>query len=149
MARGSPMGQGKVTEMREMNVIKAYGRCHCGKVAFEISLPSTISVQHCNCSICSMSGYIHLIVPGGDFQLVRGREYLTEYAFNTGIARHLFCSVCGVKSFYVPRSNPDGFSVNLRCLELPETVTVKEEHFDGQNWELHGENLRHLSKLES
>src|SRR5438270_838076 len=64
-----------------------------------------------------MSGYLHLIVPRARFRLLRGADALSEYTFNTGTARHLFCRRCGVKSFYVPRSNPEGYSVNVRCLD--------------------------------
>ena len=73
--------------------------------------------RECNCSICRMTGYLHLIVDEERFRLDQGRRRLATYSFNTGTAKHLFCSVCGVKSFYVPRSNPDGFSVNVRCLD--------------------------------
>ena len=93
-----------------------------------------------------MLGFVHLIVPAKRFSLIQGEEYLREYRFNTGTARHLFCSHCGVKSFYVPRSNPDGISVNLRCLKLPPDLQVTEENFDGKNWEQHADDLRHLSK---
>ncbi len=122
------------------------GGCHCGAVEYEVMVGRKLLVQECNCSICSMSGYLHLIVPAGDFRLISGEDRLSEYRFNKGIARHLFCSRCGVKSFYVPRSNPDGFSVNVNCLDLPADVVVTVEKFDGQNWELHAGALEHLSK---
>jgi hypothetical protein len=121
------------------------GHCHCGAVAFEVDAPGALVVQECNCSICSMSGYWHLIVPAGRFRLLRGTEALAEYKFNTGLARHLFCRTCGVKSFYVPRSNPDGVSVNARCLERATIAGLRVEPFDGQNWEESAEALRHLS----
>ena len=127
--------------------MRVNGGCHCGCVAFEVMIEKEIIVQHCNCSMCSMLGFVHLIVPAAHFRLLRGEEYLREYRFNSGTAQHLFCSRCGVKSYYVPRSNPDGFSVNLRCLELPEGVRVIEENFDGRNWEQHADELRHLSNL--
>lgn len=129
-----------------MNETIAKGGCHCGTVAFEVKVENSITVQHCNCSMCSMLGYIHLIVPANHFRLIRGEEFLTEYVFNTGTAKHLFCSRCGIKSFYVPRSNPDGFSINLRCLDLPQGIAVTEEAFDGENWEKHADDLRHLSR---
>lgn len=132
-----------------MNQYTVGGGCHCGRVAFEVMVDKQIVVQHCNCSMCSMLGFIHLIVPAAQFRLIRGQEFLREYRFNTGAARHLFCMHCGVKSFYVPRSNPDGFSVNLRCLNLPSEVQVTEEDFDGRNWEQHADELRHLSKPSS
>ena len=106
------------------------GGCHCGAVAFEVEAPARVTVSECGCSICRMSGYLHLIVPRSRFRLLRGAEALTEYRFNTGIAQHLFCSRCGVKSFYVPRSNPDGYSVNLRCLDRSTVAEVVMESFD-------------------
>lgn len=122
------------------------GGCHCGAVVFEFDAPAAVLVQHCNCSICAMTGFEHLIVPGRAFRLLRGQEALTTYTFNTGVARHLFCRVCGIKSFYVPRSNPDGYSVNLRCVRPGTIETVNYESFDGQNWEQHGHALAHLSR---
>jgi len=77
-----------------------------------------------------MSGYLHLIVPRSRFRLLRGADELTEYTFNTRTARHLFCRHCGVKSFYVPRSNPDAYSVNVRCLEPAGIEHVEVEPFD-------------------
>jgi hypothetical protein len=106
------------------------GGCHCGAVAFEVDAPARVTVSECNCSICRMSGYLHLIVPRAQFRLLRGTDALSEYTFNTGTARHLFCRRCGVKSFYVPRSNPDGYSVNVRCLD-PSTL----EHIDREPFE--------------
>jgi len=111
------------------------GGCHCGRVRFEAQAPARVQVTECNCSMCARSGYLHLIVPKERFKLVSGAEALTTYQFNTGTARHLFCSVCGVKSFYVPRSHPDGYSVNARCLDegtLEEMTIVRK---DGKNWE--------------
>ncbi|TLZ35760.1 MAG: GFA family protein [Gammaproteobacteria bacterium] len=93
------------------------GGCHCGAIAFEVDAPARVTVSECDCSICRMSGYLHLIVPRARFRLLRGADALSEYTFNTGTARHLFCRRCGVKSFYVPRSNPEGYSVNVRCLD--------------------------------
>ena len=87
-----------------------------------------------------MTGFLHIVVPHQDFDLVTGREALTSYRFGTGAAEHLFCSVCGVKSFYQPRSHPDAWSVNTNCLDEPPELAV--EQFDGRNWESAGEGLR-------
>jgi len=111
------------------------GGCHCGKVRFEVSAPSRLSVLECNCSICTKSGYLHLIVPKSQFRLLEGEAFLTSYAFNTGVARHLFCSVCGIKSFYVPRSHPDGYSVNARCLDSATIEALIVEPCNGREWE--------------
>lgn len=122
------------------------GGCHCGDVAFEVEAPARLTVQDCNCSMCSMTGYLHLIVPANRFRLLRGDDRLTAYTFNTGVARHLFCRRCGIKSFYVPRSNPDGYSVNARCLDRSTIVHLAIEPFDGQNWERSAAALAHLSR---
>ena len=111
------------------------GGCHCGAVAFEVLAPDEIQAKDCNCSICRMTGYVHLIVPKERFRLLAGENTLTTYSFNTGTAQHHFCSVCGIKSFYVPRSKPDGFSVNVRCLEEGAVHVTRVTPFDGQHWE--------------
>jgi len=93
-----------------------------------------------------MTDYLHLIVPASRFRLILGAEDLTTYTFNTGTARHLFCKICGIKSFYVPRSNPDGYSVNVRCLD-PSTIEGMDiEPYDGRNWEQSAATLAHLSR---
>lgn len=111
------------------------GGCHCGRVRFEVRAPARLAVYDCNCSMCAKSGYLHLIVPASQFTLLQGTEFLTTYTFNTGTAKHLFCSVCGVKSFYVPRSHPDGYSVNARCLDEGTAEAIDVEPIDGRNWE--------------
>lgn len=126
-------------------LIKHKGGCHCGRVLFEVLAPAVIEAVDCNCSICRKSGFLHLIVPKSRFTLIRGWESLSNYTFNTGIARHFFCNVCGIKSFYVPRSNPDGFSVNVRCLEPATIEKMKVTSFDGNHWETHANDLAALS----
>ncbi len=120
------------------------GSCHCGAVTFEVEAPDEILVQDCNCSICSKTGFLHLIVPKSRFRLLSGDDRLTRYTFGTGVAQHTFCTVCGVKPFYVPRSNPDGIDVNVRCLDPPPRH-VAIEPFDGRNWERNAAALAHLS----
>jgi len=116
-------------------MVRHSGGCHCGRIRFEVIAPSRLGVLDCNCSMCSKSGYLHLIVPKSRFQLLQGEEFLTTYTFNTKVAKHLFCSVCGVKSFYVPRSHPDGYSVNARCLDDGTVETLTIEPFNGREWE--------------
>ena len=106
------------------------GGCHCGRVSFEADAPAAITVLDCNCSICRMSGFWHLIVPAARFRLLTGLQDLVEYRFNTGAARHLFCRCCGIKSFYVPRSHPDGVSINARCLHAGSVVSITVVPFD-------------------
>jgi hypothetical protein len=111
------------------------GGCHCGRVRFAVTAPAHPQVSDCNCSICSKSGFLHLIVPKARFNLVSGAQHLTTYTFNTGTAQHLFCCVCGVKSFYVPRSYPHGYSVNARCLDEGPLAGLTVVPFDGKDWE--------------
>jgi hypothetical protein len=122
------------------------GGCHCRRVRFEVQAPADLQVQDCNCSLCRMTGFLHLIVPASRFRLVSGAEDISEYTFNTGVAKHRFCRVCGVKSFYIPRSNPDGVDVNVRCLDEGSVRSVQVESFDGANWERHAHSLAHLSR---
>jgi hypothetical protein len=129
-----------------MSLVTHRGGCHCGAVAFEVQAPARVTVSDCNCSICRMSGYLHLIVPQERLRLLRGAEALTTYSFNTGTARHLFCRHCGVKSFYVPRSNPDGYSVNLRCLDATTLEHVVIEPFDDNDRDSAEARLKHLSR---
>jgi len=120
------------------------GGCHCGAVRFEAEAPAALELDECNCSICYMSGYQHLIVPKDAFRLLQGEDNLTSYRFGTGVANHLFCKTCGVKSFYVPRSHPDGISVNGRCLDPGTFESISLTPFDGRNWE---KNVHKLEPL--
>jgi hypothetical protein len=121
------------------------GGCHCEAVAFEVDAPAKLTASDCSCSICRMTGFLHLIVPRSRFRLLRGKDELKEYQFNTGTARHLFCGRCGVKSFYVPRSNPDGYSVNVRCLDKATIEQVDIEPFDDNDREASEARIRGLS----
>lgn len=125
--------------------VRYEGGCHCGAVRFAIEAPASVEVEDCNCSICRKSGFLHLIVPKRNFELLRGAEMLTSYRFNTGVAEHLFCKVCGIKPYYIPRSNPDGVDINLRCLDTPP-VEVRVVAFDGVNWEQNAAALAHKSR---
>lgn len=129
-----------------MSLVTHHGGCHCGAVSFEVEAPARLTVSDCNCSICRMSGYLHLIVPRQRFRLLKGADSLTEYTFNTGTARHLFCSHCGVKSFYVPRSNPDGYSINARCLDHATIEQLDIEPFDDNDREAAEARSRALSR---
>jgi hypothetical protein len=115
--------------------MKIAGGCHCKAVRFEADVPQAVTVLDCNCSICSATGFRHLIVPHGDFRLLSDADSLTSYRFGTGAANHLFCSVCGIKSFYQPRSHPEAWSVNLKALDDVSGLSVTFQLFDGRNWE--------------
>ena len=124
------------------------GGCHCGEVKFEVRAPAAIEVHGCNCSICRRLGYLHLIVPRSCFRLIRGEDRLTSYRFHTRVAEHLFCEVCGVESFYVPRSHPEGISVNARCVDDSALRSIVIKPFDGANWEEHAAELPPLPESE-
>ena len=111
------------------------GGCHCRAVRIEAEVPARVEVLDCNCSICAVSGFRHLIVPHGGFRLLSGESALTSYRFGTGVAEHLFCRICGIKSFYQPRSHPQAWSVNLNALDHPELLEVHVTAFDGRDWE--------------
>ena len=121
------------------------GGCHCGAVAFEVDAPATIDALDCNCSICSKSGFLHLIVPRSRFRLLRGEDALTDYRFGTGVAVHRFCARCGIKGFYIPRSNPDGVDVNVRCLEPSTIAEVRVSLFDDRDRDAASAAIAHLS----
>jgi hypothetical protein len=130
----------------EQTLVTHRGGCHCRRVVFEVDAPSVMTVQDCNCSLCRMTGFLHLIVPASRFRLLSGESDLTEYTFNTGVAKHRFCRACGIKSFYIPRSNPDGIDVNARCLDEGTVSSLIVEPFDGREWERNAESLAHLSQ---
>lgn len=112
------------------------GGCHCGRVRFEVEAPDEIEALDCNCSICAKTGFLHLIVTRAQFRLLQGEEALSEYVWGTGAARHVFCRVCGIKSFYVPRSHPDGIDVNVRCLEAGTVAALRVVPFEGRgDWD--------------
>ena len=110
------------------------GGCHCGRVRFQV-IADLSSVTICNCTICAKKGIWHLIVSRNNFELLKGKDDLTTYEFNTRTAKHTFCKHCGVHPFYVPRSDPDKIDVNARCLDGFDTLGIAPKHFDGRNWE--------------
>lgn len=125
--------------------MKFQGSCHCKAIQFEIEAPNEIEVEDCNCSICNKAGFLHLILSLNKFKLLKGEEQLSTYTFNSGVAKHTFCKTCGIKPFYIPRSNPDGIDINVRCLDTkPETIHIVK--FDGQNWEANAHKVAHKSK---
>lgn len=115
--------------------MKLRGGCHCGTVRFAIAVEPPLELLDCNCSICSKSGFLHLIVPHERFELLNGADSLASYRFGSGTAEHLFCRTCGIKSYYQPRSHPDDWSVNFRCLDPSHGLEPAIRAFDGRNWE--------------
>ena len=115
--------------------VQAYqGSCHCGRVLFRV-MAALEKVVRCNCSICTKKGFLHLIVPLAQFELVSGADDLIVYTFNTGVAKHQFCRHCGIHPFYVPRSDPEKIDVNVRCLDGVDLAALRVDPFDGANWE--------------
>jgi hypothetical protein len=126
--------------MKGMQRMRTFeGGCHCGRVRLRITA-DLAHVAECNCSICTKKGFLHLIVPPERFELLRGKDELTTYEFNTRTAKHTFCRHCGIQAFYVPRSDPDKFSVNVRCLDDVDLTKIQPDVFDGKHWE---EAIRH------
>jgi hypothetical protein len=117
------------------------GGCHCGAVRFRVRVREPVAFD-CNCSICQMKGFLHLIVPPEDFVLERGEDALTVYEWGTRVAKHRFCKTCGSHPFYTPRSHPDRVDVNLRCLDGDVGGELSLQHFDGKNWEDNVESIR-------
>ena len=128
--------------VHDVRLLDHRGSCHCGAVRFRLRAPAQVIAEDCNCSICTKSAYLHLLVPAAHFTLERGADALRTYTFNTGVARHTFCAHCGVKPFYVPRSNPDGYSINLHCVDRRGFERIRVDAFDGRDWEQHAAALK-------
>jgi len=119
----------------DQGLVTHTGGCHCGRVRFEVRAAAELNVSQCNCSTCAKSGYLGLTVPKERFTLLQGGDSLTTYSFNTRVARHPFCRHCGIKSFYHPRSHPEGVTVNARCLDPESVASMRIRPFDGRRWE--------------
>lgn len=117
------------------------GGCHCGAVRYRVTIRKRDAIQ-CNCSMCSKKGFVHLIVPESDFELLRGEDTLTTYTFGTHTAKHHFCKRCGIHSYYRPRSHPDQIDVNVRCLDGVDPSSFRVSAFDGKRWEENVDELR-------
>lgn len=129
-----------------MALVTRQGGCHCGAVRFSVQAPQRLDVLDCNCSICRMTGFLHFIVPPSRFAITAGEAQLTEYRFNTGTARHFFCARCGVRPFYVPRSNPDGWDINARCLDGVRLDELHIAPFDDHRRDEATAAIHHLSQ---
>lgn len=128
--------------MPDMAALEVYeGGCHCGAVRFRVRTDSRIALV-CNCSVCTKKGLVHLIVRPDAFELLQGAEHLSVYTFNTGVAKHTFCRICGVQPFYTPRSHPDHVDVNVRCLDGDAMHAFELRPFDGANWEQNVHEIR-------
>ena len=119
------------------------GSCHCKQIQFEVTGKNNIQVLDCSCSICSIVNYKHYVVDKSQFKLLKGKKYLSTYTFNTKVAKHMFCKICGIKSFYIPRSHPDSISINLNCINSKTINKVKIIKFDGKHWK------KNINKIKS
>ncbi|MCP4007217.1 MAG: GFA family protein [bacterium] len=117
------------------------GGCHCRAVRFRVRVDEP-TVNECNCSICSKKGFLGLIVSADAFELLEGDDALETYRFNTGSAQHRFCRSCGIHPFSRPRSHPEGYDINIRCLDGDVLEEFACRPFDGQNWERSVEKIR-------
>lgn len=119
------------------------GGCHCRAIRFRVTVAKDEHIAwDCNCSMCRMKANLHLIVAKAAFELLSGADAITTYRFNTGVAKHTFCRVCGIHPFYTPRSHPDGVSVNLRCLDGDAMTRFEVRRFDGDQWESNVDKIR-------
>ena len=120
-----------------MSWVRHTGGCHCGKVRFEVLAPAKPEVLDCNCSICSKTGFLHLIVSKESFKLISGEGAMSEYQFNKHNIHHLFCATCGIQSF-ARGKRPDGaemmVAVNARCLDGVEPDSLKVKKVDGRKF---------------
>ena len=119
------------------------GGCHCGAVRFRIELEhDRRDVLDCNCSVCTKKGILHLIVPDARFTLTSGDDALVTYSFGTHISKHMFCRTCGMHPFYRPRSHPESWDVNVRCIDDVPLSHWNIRAFDGANWEASVNSIR-------
>ncbi|KAG8383667.1 hypothetical protein BUALT_Bualt04G0037700 [Buddleja alternifolia] len=117
-------------------IIVHNGGCHCRRIRWQVRAPPSVVAWQCNCSDCFMRGNTHFIVPSREFELNKdSTQFITTYTFGTHTAKHTFCKVCGITSFYIPRSNPDGVAVTFRCVDPGTLKHVEIKQFDGGNWE--------------
>lgn len=115
--------------------MKHKASCHCGAVKIVFEAPKSLEMLLCNCSICDVLGFQHVMVPKEDVSILSGKDQITTYTFGSHIAKHMFCHICGVKPLYQPRSHPENYSINFRCIQGGTLSISNTIEFDGQNWE--------------
>jgi hypothetical protein len=117
-----------------MSEAKKYaGGCHCGKVRYEVKLDLTKPVMSCNCSMCGRAGTFLTFVPASEFTLLAGEEILTDYQFNRHAIHHLFCNVCGIKSFARgSKGDQPMVAINARCLDDVDLSKLTVNQFNGK-----------------
>ena len=111
--------------------------CHCGAVEAEINLDGDLAkVIKCNCSICKRRGAIMSMVKNEDFKIVKGEDKLKLYQFHSKVAKHHFCSECGIQTHNLRRSDPNTYGINMGCIDeinVNELFKLKTFINDGQN----------------
>ena len=109
-------------------------QCHCGLIKAQINLKNLDKSLRCNCSICKRKGAIMTMVKNEDFKIIKGEKKLTLYQFHTKVAKHYFCSNCGIYTHHNPRSNPSMTGFNLGCLDDIDTFNLNNiSIIDGKN----------------
>ncbi|PON97644.1 Glutathione-dependent formaldehyde-activating enzyme/centromere protein V [Trema orientale] len=120
----------------DLELVMHNGGCHCRNVRWRVQAPKRVVAWECNCSDCSMRGNTNFVVPAERFELLGdSKQFITTYTFGTHTAKHTFCKVCGITSFFHPRSNPDGVAVTYKCVDPGTLVHVEVQCYDGRNWE--------------
>uniref|UniRef100_A0A0B6ZJX9 CENP-V/GFA domain-containing protein n=1 Tax=Arion vulgaris TaxID=1028688 RepID=A0A0B6ZJX9_9EUPU len=122
-------------EQTPVKLVEITGGCHCGAVRYKAKTIEDVVLCDCNCSICAKKRLNGFVVRKEDFILLQGADNITIYTFNTGQAKHMFCKTCGVQSFYIPRSDPEGYSIMINCVDPGTVKSATKEAFDGRNWE--------------
>lgn len=107
------------------------GSCHCGAVRYEVEGP--LEPYTCDCSLCSRRGAVMSNVHESKLKILAGEDKLTLYQWNARIARHYFCSVCGIYPFHRKRSMPDHYGVNLACLDDFDASQLPVRRADGRD----------------
>ena len=110
-------------------------RCHCGAIEAEINMAEKLErIIRCNCSLCKRKGSVMSLVKNEDFSITKGAEKLSIYQFHTKVAKHFFCSICGIYTHHNPRSNPAMTGFNLGCIDGLDTFDLKNIAInDGHN----------------
>ena len=99
-------------------------KCHCGKVEAEVSVDKFEKIMRCNCSMCKRRGAIMSVVKNKDFRIIKGESILKLYQFHSNVAKHYFCSSCGIYTHHNPRIDPGLTGFNLACIDEVDTFAL-------------------------
>ena len=102
-------------------------KCHCGAIEANINVAEDFEkILRCNCSLCKRKGAVMSMVKNENFKITKGEDKLKLYQFHTKVAKHYFCSICGIYTHHNPRSNPAMTGFNLGCLDDINTFELKD-----------------------